>query len=78
MIQMSDDVSYLHAKRGGHRGIVMKYSEEAVRLIEDESESETKIRHLRTIKDSLQTRLTVIVKLDKDVLEVCDTKDIVV
>ena len=71
---MSDDVSRLRAKRGGHRGIVTKYSKEAVGLIEDESE--TKIRRLKTIKDSLQTRLAIIVKLDEDILEVCDTKDI--
>ena len=48
---------------------------EAVSLIEDESESETKMKHLKAIKDSLQTRLAVIVKLDEDILEVCDTKD---
>ena len=59
---MADDVSRLRAKRGGHHGIVTKYSKEAACLIETNAEmnTETKIRCLTTIKDSLQNRLAQI------------------
>ena len=75
---MADDVSRLRAKRGGHRGIITKYSKEAASLLETDTETdpETKIRCLVTIKDSLQKRLSQITKFDEDILKVCDTKEI--
>ena len=75
---MADNVSRLRAKRGKHRGIVTKYSKEAASLLETDTETdpETKIRRLVTIKDSLQKRLSQITKLDEDILKVCDTKEV--
>ena len=77
---MADDVDVgrLRAKRGGHRGIVTKYSKEAASLLETDTgtDTETKIRRLTTIKESLQNRLSQITKLDEDILEICETKDI--
>jgi len=45
-------------------------------LADSEADPETKLRHIVVIKDSLQKRLTQIIKLDEDILEVCDTRDI--
>ena len=75
MVENTDNLKRLRAIRSGNRGVVTKYTREAVELLKREDEA-SKDR-LRTIANLLDEKMVQLKQLYTKVLELCEIDDIV-
>ncbi len=67
----------LKAIRSGNRGVVTKYTKEAIELLNEEDKLTTVSERLNTIGSLLNEKIERLKELDCQILDLCDVADIV-
>ena len=70
---MSEKLDRLRATRGGNRGVITKYTKEVLEILKGESINKDR---LHTINELLNAKLAIVKRIDEEILELCDTKEI--
>ena len=77
MAENEEKLKRLKAIRSGNRGVVTKYTKEAIELLNGEDKSTTVSERLNTIRSLLNEKIERLKELDCQILDLCDAADIV-
>ena len=77
MAENEEKLKRLKAIRSGNRGVVTKYTKEAIELLNGEDKSTTVSERLNTIGSLLNEKIERLKELDCQILDLCDVADIV-
>ena len=72
---MSEAIERKRAIRSANRGVLTKYMKEAIERMSGEVD-QSKLDRLTTLNKLLNEKLALVIKLDSEILEECDIKDI--
>ena len=72
---MSEAIERKRAIRSANRGVLTKYMKEAIEHMSGEMD-QSKLDRLTTLNKLLNEKLALVIKLDSEILEECDIKDI--
>ena len=72
---MSEAIERKRAIRSANRGVLTKYMKEAIEHMSGEVD-QSKLDRLTTLNKLLNEKLALVIKLDSEILEECDIKDI--
>ena len=70
------DLERLKAVRAGHRGVITKLTRELDEALTSSPATGEKVGHLNVVYEHLQSKLTVLQKIDNDILALCAVDDI--